>query len=289
MKFGLHFPQAEIPHDFAVIRDYLQNGEASGFSHINVPDHVIQTRVPIADSPLAANYTTEFPHHEALTILAYAAGVTERIKLKTAILILPQRQAVLVAKQAAQIDVLSGGRLQLGVGIGWNDPEYVALNVDFKTRAKRMEEQIDVLRALWTEQHVNFHGKWHDIDEAGLAPMPIQRPIPIWIGAFQAPAITRAAKIADGWQAMLPAPGEKAAQVFENFRSQVADAGRDPNTVGIEATIFTAERDEESWAKSIQGWIDCGATQIVFRPQNSFDQIQTMVEAFAVVMKDFAG
>lgn len=287
MKFGLHFPQAEIPHDFGIIRNYLKTGESLGFSHINVPDHVIQTRVPIADSPLAANYTTEFPHHEAMTVLAFAAGVTEKIKLKTAVLILPQRPAVLVAKQAAQIDVLSGGRMQLGVGIGWNDPEYIALNENFKNRASRMEEQIEVLRMLWSEQHVTFKGKWHEIEDAGLAPMPIQRPIPIWVGAFQPPAIARAARIADGWQAMLPAPGEQAAQVFTNFKSQVKEAGRDPDSVGIEATIFAPKLNEEGWAAQIQGWIDCGASQIVFRPQNTFDQIEPMVNAFAGVMQDF--
>ena len=287
MNFGLHFPQAEIPHDFTIIRDYLQTGEARGFSHINVPDHVIQTRTPIADFPMAAVYTTDFPHHETMTLLAYAAGVTDSMKLKSAILILPQRQAVLVAKQAAQIDVLSGGRMQLGVGIGWNDPEYDALNVSFKGRAARMEEQMEVLRKLWSEQHVTYKGKWHDINDAGLAPMPIQRPIPIWIGAFQPPAIARAARIADGWQAMLPAPGEQAAQVFEQFRNQVTEAGRDPSQVGIEATIFSPERNEELWAQHIQGWIDCGATQIVFRPQGDFKLIREMVDSFASVMKDF--
>ena len=287
MKFGLHFPQAEIPHNFAIIRDYLQQGEALGFNHINVPDHVIQTRQPIADSPLAANYTTDFPHHETLTLLAYAAGVTQSIKLKSAVLILPQRPAVLVAKQAAQIDVLSGGRMQLGVGIGWNDPEYEALDMPFKHRAARMEEQIQVLRQLWTEQHVTFNGRWHTINDAGLAPMPIQQPIPVWVGAFQPVAISRAARIADGWQAMLPAPGEQAAQVFAQFRQQVKDAGRDPHTVGIEATIFAPQLDPDAWAEQTAAWIDCGATQIVFRPQAAFTQVEEMVKAFAGVMKDF--
>ncbi|MGI9326313.1 MAG: LLM class F420-dependent oxidoreductase [Pseudomonadales bacterium] len=287
MNFGLHFPQAEIPHDFVVIRDYLQKCEALGYSHINVPDHVIQTRTPVADFPMAANYTTEFPHHEPMTLLAFAAGITESITLKSAILILPQRQAVLVAKQAAEIDVLSGGRLQLGVGIGWNNPEFDALNVSFNNRAQRMEEQIEVLRRLWVEDHVTFDGAWHHIHDAGLAPMPVQRPIPIWIGAFQPVAIARAARIADGWQAMLPAPSEHATSVFDDFKAQVKRAGRDPASVGIEATIFASEIDEEAWASQIRGWIESGATQIVFRPQAVFDQIQQMVDVFTGVMKDF--
>ena len=287
MRIGIHFPQAEIPHDYMVIRDYLQRAETLGFSHINTPDHVLQTRTPVADSPLAANYTTEFPHHEVMTLLSFAAGVTESLVLKTAILILPQRQAVLVAKQAAQLDVLSGGRLQLGVGLGWNDPEFVSLDMNFNNRARRMEEQIEVCRLLWTEQHVTYEGKWHKIDDAGLAPMPIQRPIPVWIGAFQPVAISRAARIADGWQAMLPAPGEKSAAVFSDFQDQVKTAGRDPDSVGIEATIFSGKIDPETWAAQIQGWIDCGATQILFRPQAEFSLIEQMVGEFAEVMKDF--
>ena len=287
MRIGIHFPQAEIPHDYMVIRDYLQRAETLGFSHINTPDHVLQTRTPVADSPLAANYTTEFPHHEVMTLLSFAAGVTESLELKTAILILPQRQAVLVAKQAAQLDVLSGGRLQLGVGLGWNDPEFVSLDMNFNNRASRMEEQIEVCRLLWTEQHVTYEGKWHKIDDAGLAPMPIQRPIPVWIGAFQPVAISRAARIADGWQAMLPAPGEKSAAVFSDFQDQVKTAGRDPDSVGIEATIFSGKIDPETWAAQIQGWIDCGATQILFRPQAEFSLIEQMVGEFAEVMKDF--
>ena len=287
MNFGLHFPQAEIPHDFGAIRDYLQTCEALGYSHINVPDHVIQTRTPVADFPMAANYTTEFPHHETMTLLAFAAGVTRTIRLKSAILILPQRPAVLTAKQAAQIDVLSGGRLQLGVGIGWNDPEYEALNMNFKNRARRMEEQIDVLRKLWTEQHVTFDGTWHHIHDAGLAPMPVQRPIPIWIGAFQPAAIERAARIADGWQAMLPAPDEQATRTFSHFKAMVLEAGRDPSRVGIEATIFSAAIDEDAWANQIRGWTQAGATQIVFRPQAAFPQIKQMADAFSTVMKDF--
>ena len=184
MEFGLHFPQPEMPADGGVIRDFVQAAEDLGYSFLNVPDHVIQTRTPVADFALAAKYTTEYPNHETMTVLAFAAAATSSIRLKSAVLVLPQRQAVLVAKQAAQIDVLSNGRMELGVGVGWNDPEYVSLDMSFRNRGRRMEEQIDVMRRLWTEQHVSFDGQWHQVDDAGLAPMPIQRPIPIWIGAF---------------------------------------------------------------------------------------------------------
>lgn len=198
MDFGLHFPQPEVPADPGAIRDYLQTAKALGYSHINVPDHVIQTRTPRADFAMAAKYTTEYPNHETMTVLGFAAGVTTTLRLKSAVIVLPQRQAVLVAKQAAQLDVLSGGRMELGVGVGWNDPEYTAFDMDFTNRGKRMEEQIEVMRQLWTEQHITFDGTWHTIEDAGLAPMPVQRPIPIWIGAFSRVAIERAARLADG-------------------------------------------------------------------------------------------
>ena len=286
MNVGIHFPQAEIGSDYAVIRDFVQAAEERGFTHINVPDHVLQTRTPRADFPAAARYTTEFPHHEALVLLAFMAGITERMVLKSAVLILPQRQAVLVAKQAAEIDVLSGGRLELGVGLGWNDPEYQALDMDFKNRARRMVEQIEVCRRLWTEQHVTFSGRWHQIEDAGLAPMPIQRPIPVWVGAFAEPAIRRAAQIGDGWQAMLPKPDEAAARAFESFRGHVAAAGREPDAVGIEATIFATGDDAESWVTEARQWQEAGATQIVFRPQGDFDYIQSAVARFAALLED---
>jgi len=281
IKFGMHFPQAEIGSDFAVIRDFVQAAEAHGFAHINVPDHVLQTSTPRANFPAAARYTTEFPHHETMTMLAYIAGITTNLLLKSAVLILPQRQAALVAKQAAEIDVLSGGRLQLGVGLGWNDPEYEALDMNFKDRANRMVEQIEVCRLLWTHQHVTFAGEYHTISDAGVAPMPIQRPIPVWIGAFAKPAILRAARIADGWQAMLPKPGNEATETFEEFRNAVREGGRDPDDVGIEATIFATGNDPESWALEAQEWTKAGATQIMFRPQGDFEYIQGAIESFA--------
>ncbi len=280
MRVGIHFPQAEIPADRSTIRDYLQMAEALGFDFVNVPDHVLQTRTPRADFPAAARYTTEFPHHEVMTLLSFAAGITETMVLKTAVLVLPQRQAALVAKQAAQLDLLSGGRLHLGVGLGWNPPEYEALDMQFSNRGARIEEQIAVCRALWTQPHVTFEGRWHTINDAGVAPMPIQRPIPVWIGAFAPAAIQRAARIADGWQALLPAPDDNARRLFEGFREAVAAAGRNPDDVGIEAPVFTDADDEHAWHSSIEAWQRCGATQLVFRPQGDFDFIRTVTGKF---------
>lgn len=285
-RVGIHFPQAEIGTNFAVIKDFAQTAEALGYSHINVPDHVLQTRTPRADFPAAARYTTEFPHHEAMVVLAFLAGVTERLDLKSAVLILPQRQAPLVAKQAAEIDVLSGGRMQLGVGLGWNTPEYEALNMDYGNRGVRMEEQIEVCRRLWTEQHVTFSGRWHTINDAGVAPMPLQRPIPVWVGAFVPAAIQRAARIADGWQAMLPQPDQAAHETFSGFKRAVAEAGRDPATVGIEATIMATGNDPDAWVAQAQAWLQAGATQIMFRPQGDFATIAAATERFGERLQD---
>ena len=287
-KIGLHFPQAEITQDSGVIRDFVQAAEEQGFSHINVPDHVIQTQTPRAAFPRAEKYTTEYPHHEVMTLLAYLAAVTRSIRLKTAVLILPQRQAVLVAKQAAQIDVLSDGRLDLGVGLGWNVPEYDSLKMNFKDRGKRLEEQIEVCRALWTEQHVNFSGQSHLVEDAGLAPMPLQRPIPVWIGALVVPAIDRAAKIADGWQAMFPQPSEFAEAQISRFKQEVKKAGRNPDSIGVETTIWATGDDPSSWLEEARQWIKIGATQIVFRPQGDFKYIQHAIEKFAPLLKEIS-
>ncbi|MEM7078777.1 MAG: LLM class F420-dependent oxidoreductase [Pseudomonadota bacterium] len=285
-SIGTHFPQAEIGSDHMVIRDFVQAAEEQGFSHINVPDHVLQTRTPRADFPAATRYTTEFPHHETLVLLAFIAGITQRLILKSAVLILPQRQAALVAKQAAELDVLSGGRFQLGVGLGWNTPEYEALNMDYGSRASRFVEQIEVCRRLWTEQHVTYRGEWHTIEDAGLAPMPIQQPIPVWIGAFVEPAILRAAQIGDGWQAMMPEPNEAASQTIAQFKTAVEAGGRDPDEVGVEATIFATGEDPERWAEAAREWFAIGATQVMFRPQGDFATIERAVSGFAPLLKD---
>jgi probable F420-dependent oxidoreductase len=287
MKTGIHFPQAEIGSDPNVIRDFVQTAEDLGFSHVNVPDHVIQTRTPRGPLPLANNYTTAFPHHETMTTLAFIAGVTKTLGLKPAVIILPQRPAVLAAKEAAQVDVLSGGRLEMGLGIGWNEPEFEALDMDFRNRAKRFEEQIDVMRRLWTEEHVTYAGTWHTINDAGLSPMPIQQPIPIWIGAIADPAVRRAGRLVDGWQVIaMDQPGDETKAKFDAFRDAAQEAGRDPASLGIEATLFAGDDGPDDWAKTARAWIDMGATQLVFRPLGKLPAIEKAIQAFAPVMKD---
>src|SRR5213593_1990519 len=199
MKIGVIFPQTECGTDVGAIAEFVRAVEAMGFDHLFVADHVLGADPRFHSHPSLVNYSHESVVHESLTLMAYFAAITRRITLATGILILPQRQTVLVAKQAAEIDVLTGGRLRLGIGLGWNHVEYEALGKDFHTRGRRVEEQVEVLRALWTQPLVTFRGADHVIDNAGLNPMPIQRPIPIWFGGGAEPALKRAAKLGDGW------------------------------------------------------------------------------------------
>src|SRR6476646_10352172 len=180
MKLNALFPTRDIGTDPAKIRDFAQAAEELGYHGIEVADHVFGA-APRGDwKPTYSEYD---PFHETFTTMAYIAAVTKKVELVSGVLILPQRQTGLVAKQAAEVDILSGGRLRLGVGVGWNHVEYEALGMDWKTRGARQAEQIELLRLLWTQPVVDFKGKWDTIPQAGLNPLPVQRPIPIWIGA----------------------------------------------------------------------------------------------------------
>src|SRR5712671_7790587 len=181
MHYGVVFPQIEFGNDPHAIKDYAQAAEGLGYDYLLVYDHVLSAH-PDREPKLTGPYTHEDPFHEPMVFFGFLAGVTTRLELTTGILILPQRQTALVAKQAAEVDVLSRGRLRLGVGLGWNYVEYEALGMSFTDRGKRIEEQIAVLRALWTQEVVDFKGRWHRIDRAGINPPPVQRPIPLWMG-----------------------------------------------------------------------------------------------------------
>jgi probable F420-dependent oxidoreductase len=198
MRYGVVFPQIEFGNDPQAIKDYAQTAEDLGYDYLLVYDHVLGAH-PDREPKLTGPYTHEHPFHEPMVLFGFLAAVTTKLQLTTGIIILPQRQTVLVAKQAAEIDVLSGGRMRLGVGLGWNYVEYDALGEDFKTRGHRVEEQVAVLRKLWTEPLLTYRGQNFKIENAGLNPMPVQRPIPLWFGGFTDPAIKRAARLGDGW------------------------------------------------------------------------------------------
>ncbi|HEX7229969.1 MAG TPA: LLM class F420-dependent oxidoreductase [Candidatus Binatia bacterium] len=262
MRIGVVFPQTEIGSDPFVIKDYAQAAEGLGYTHILAYDHVIGAN--LASRPgWQPPYSYLDSFHEPLVLFGYLAGLTKTIELTTGIIILPQRQTVLVAKQAAAVDVLSGGRLRFGIGIGWNPVEYEALGEDFKTRGRRSEEQVELLRQLWTKPLVTFKGRWHTVTDAGINPLPVQRPIPIWFGGTDERALRRLARLGDGWFPLMN-PDDKCRAAIEKVRSYAREAGRDPGKIGIEGRISHGSGSEEAWRKELQAWQSLGATHTSF-------------------------
>lgn len=262
MRIGVVFPQTEIGSDPAAVKDYAQAAEDLGFTHILAYDHVIGAN--LASRP---GWRPPYSHldmfHEPFVLYGFLAGLTKKIELVSGIIILPQRQTVLVAKQAAALDVLSGGRLRLGIGIGWNPVEYEALGQDFKSRGQRSEEQVQLLRKLWTQELVTFEGAWDKVVDAGINPLPVQRPIPIWFGATDDRALRRLARLGDGWFPLMT-PDEKCREALGNIRRYAREAGRNPSEIGIEGRIGYGQGSPEAWLKELQAWQALGATHLSF-------------------------
>jgi probable F420-dependent oxidoreductase len=278
MQIGVVFPQTEIGNDPSVIRDYAQTAEGLGFSHLLAYDHVLGAN-PQRPGGWTGPYTHLTPFHEVFVLFGYLAAVTTRLGLAAGVIILPQRQTALVAKQAASIDVLSGGRLRLGVGLGWNEVEYTSLNESFHNRGKRMEEQVELLRLLWSEPLVTFKGKWHTIPDAGLNPLPVQRPIPIWFGGNAEAALRRLARLGDGWIALQrrPAEARPALAMLDRF---LEEAGRARSQVGLEARIAYETGDPQIWETLIQEWQAEGATHLSLNTMGSgFTSPQQHIQA----------
>lgn len=254
MKVGVVFPQTEIGPSASAVREYALAMEAAGFDHIATYDHVLGAS---SDRPnWSGYYDLNDQFHEVMVMFGYIAAITTRIELATEILVLPQRQTALVAKQAAEIDLLSGGRLRLGVGIGWNAVEYEALGMNFHDRGRRIEEQIALLRELWSKPEVVFSGKDHRVDRAGLNPFPPRR-IPIWIGSTADVGLRRAARIADGWQSEVSYGPDAEAKV-ESLRRYLAEEGRDLATFGIAAEVGPGEEG----VREALAWERLGATHV---------------------------
>jgi probable F420-dependent oxidoreductase len=252
MNIGVVFPQVEIGQDPAAIRDYAQAVEALGYTHILVFDHVLGAN-PERPGGWKGPYTFRHAFHEPFVLFGFLAAATRRVELVTGILILPQRQTALVAKQAAAVDVLSGGRLRLGVGVGWNAVEFEALGENFKNRGKRIQEQIEVMRALWTKELVTFEGQWHRIPDAGINPLPHRRPIPIWMGGESDVVVKRAARLADGWMPHFR-PGTEAQAVVDRLHGSIKEAGRDPASFGIEGRMTLSQVPPDQRAKELAAW-----------------------------------
>jgi probable F420-dependent oxidoreductase len=259
MRIGVVFPQTELGGDAGAVRAYAQRAEELGFTHVLAYDHVAGAD-PAVHTGWDGPYDVHTTFHEPMVLYGYLAAVTTSMELVTGILILPQRQTVLAAKQAAEVDLLTGGRLRLGVGIGWNRVEYEALGQDFSTRGQRLEEQITLLRRLWTEQSVTFSGTFDRITGAGLAPLPVQRPIPVWVGAQSARAYRRIGRLADGWFPMM-APGPQFHEARRIVAEAAAEAGRDPASLGMEGRVRW-QQDRDEMAAAMRQWQDAGATHL---------------------------
>ncbi|MBI3328256.1 MAG: LLM class F420-dependent oxidoreductase [Nitrospinae bacterium] len=267
MQVGVVFPQTEIGSSPSAIRNYVQAAEGMGYDHLIVYDHVLG-----ADARRHQGWNGPYSHtdmfHEPFVLFGYLAACTQRLQLVTAVIILGQRQTALVAKQAAEVDVLTAGRLRLGIGIGWNHVEYEALGENFHNRGRRSEEQIAVLRSLWTQEVVDFKGRWHQISHAGLNPLPVQRPIPIWFGGRAEAVIRRVARLADGWFPQF-APDKAGQETLARLHTYAREAGRDPASIGIEGRISLTGRSPDAWMQAAEAWQKLGATHLSVNTMNA--------------------
>jgi probable F420-dependent oxidoreductase len=297
MHIGVVYPQTEYGNDPEAIRDYAQTAEDLRFSHVLAYDHVLGAN-PERPGGWQGVYTYESAFQEPFVLFSFMAAVTKKLGFATGVIILPQRQTALVAKQAASLDVLSGGRLRLGVGIGWNEVEYVALNEDFHNRGRRIEEQVEVLRKLWTQPLVNFSGRWHTIPDAGLNPLPVQRPIPVWFGGHAKPVLQRMARLGDGWMTNHRS-AESARPVLDQLQIYLEAEGRSltqpseaegqtprGDRFGIEARLPYGDGNPNLWEKLIDDWQAAGATHFSLNTMgaglNSPSEHLAALEKFAI-------
>jgi len=283
MQIGLVYPQTEYPTDPAAVRDYAQTAEALGYTHVLAYDHILGAN-PDRPGGWSGPYTYRDPFMEPFLLFTYMAAVAPRLGFIPGILILPQRETTLVAKQAAVLDVLCGGRLRLGVGTGWNEVEYVAAGYDFHTRGKRQEEQVELLKLLWTRELVTFKGRFHDIPDAGLNPLPVQRPIPVWFGGHADAVLRRVARLGDGW---LPGfrTAEAAAAHLDTLDRYLAENGRSRADLGIEPRLHWGHGDLDALGRALEGWRAAGATHVSLNTMGSGFR---MAEEHLNAIKQFA-
>lgn len=262
MQIGASLPVSDIGTGRAVLREYGQTVEGLGFDYVITGDHVMGAN-PARPNPTGVRVgTNDHAVHDPFVVLSFLAGCTTRLGFATGILILPQRQTVLVAKQAAGLDLLCDGRLRLGVGVGWNEIEYDGLGEEFHNRGRRSEEQVAVIRALWAQPHVTFRGRYHRIDDAGINPRPTSGRIPIWWGGHADAILQRIARIGDGWMPLAYSAGDKALAKFEQLRTWTKEAGRDPAAVGLEVWMSLGVGTPDDWRRDFTFWKNAGVSHI---------------------------
>lgn len=266
MKIGVVFPQIEFPPDPIAVRDYTQAVEGMGYTHLHAYDHILGAN-PDRPGGWTGAYTYKNPFFEPFILFSYLAGQTTKIEFVTGILILPQRQTALVAKQAATLDVLCNGRLRLGVGNGWNEVEYIALGENFHNRGRRMEEQVTLMRELWTKPLVKFEGRWHTIPDAGINPLPVQQPIPVWFGGRDERVLRRVAELGDGWM-----PNQytldQVRPLLDKLYQFLDEAGREKSSLGLEPRLNMSQVPPEGWTSFVQSWEAAGATHLMVNTMN---------------------
>jgi probable F420-dependent oxidoreductase len=260
MEIGAVLPQRDLGTDLTALRDYAQGVQSLGFDFLVSSDHVVGAE-PEAHPGLERVFTIDSLVHEPLTLFSFLAGVAPRLGFLTSVVILPQRQTALVAKQVAELDVLCGGRFRCGVGIGWNPVEFDALGLPFHNRARRFEEQITLMRRLWTERSVSVESRYHSWKAVGINPHPVQQPVPIWIGASAEAAVQRATRIADGYLPLRPLEGGWEATV-EKVHGWLRQAGRDPAGFGIEGRLDAGEGTPDDWRGVVEMWRRLGASHL---------------------------
>lgn len=266
MRIGVVFPQTEFGNDVGAIRDYAQTAEGLGFSHLLAYDHVLGA-VPTDENSRRNGwedgwkgpYKIDDPFHEVLVLFAYLAGITTTLEFATGVLVLPQRQAVVAAKQAAELDLLSNGRLRLGVGVGWNRVEMEAMGENPENRGRRVDEQLAVMHALWTQTSVRFEGRFHRLTDVGILPMPVQRPVPLWFGGHADAVMARIARYGGGWM-----PGfrtaDQAGERLARLDAALASEGRSRAEIGIEPRLSFGDGRSDQWRSILDGWKAVGAT-----------------------------
>jgi probable F420-dependent oxidoreductase len=259
VNIGVVFPQIEIGADRGAVRGYAEAVSELGYHHILAYDHVVGADARV-HTGWNGPYDLHSTFHEPFVLFGYLAAIAP-LELVTGIVILPQRQTALVAKQAAEVDLLSGGRFRLGVGIGWNAVEYEALDKEFSNRGRRISEQVELMRRLWTEESVTFEGKFETVTGAGLAPLPIQRPIPIWFGASSTPALRRVGQLAEGWFPLF-APGPQLDEALTIIESAALEAGREPAAIGMEGFIDLGPDNLGDLERQVAGWRGLRATHV---------------------------
>ena len=256
MQLGALVPFTDTGGDPSLVRDFALQLETMGYDFLEAPDHVL------GGAPTPGQTIAGDMFHDPFVLLGYLSGITSKLEFSTGVLILPQRQTALVAKQAACLDVLCRGRFRLGIGVGWNPVEFTGLNENFHNRGRRSEEQVRVMRALWAQDHVAFKGRYHTIEDAGINPRPQANKIPLWFGGHHDHTLPRIAKWGDGWMPNAYPPDQTALDIFGQLWKMTEEAGRDRSAVGIEVWTSLGDGREADWRQEVSFWKKAGVSHV---------------------------